>query len=102
VRAASSDLEEELYEHFKFEVPKGQASLRIDKYLMGLIQNATRNKIQAAATEGNIFCKRFDCEVDYKVKPFDVVRVMLTHPPYENHIVPEYSVEHCLRMILCY
>jgi 23S rRNA pseudouridine1911/1915/1917 synthase len=37
---------------------------------MGLIQNATRNKIQAAATEGNIFCKRFDCEVDYKVKPF--------------------------------
>jgi hypothetical protein len=47
-----SDLEE-LYEHFKFEVPKGQAPLRIDKYLMGLIQNATRNKIQIAAT-GNI------------------------------------------------
>jgi 23S rRNA pseudouridine1911/1915/1917 synthase len=49
----SVDLEE-LYEHFKFEVPKGQAPLRIDKYLMGLIQNATRNKIQIAATEGNI------------------------------------------------
>jgi 23S rRNA pseudouridine1911/1915/1917 synthase len=48
----SVDLEE-LYEHFKFEVPKGQAPLRIDKYLMG-IQNATRNKIQIAATEGNI------------------------------------------------
>jgi 23S rRNA pseudouridine1911/1915/1917 synthase len=46
--------EEELFEHFKFEVPKGQAPLRIDKYLMGLIQNATRNKIQNAATEGNI------------------------------------------------
>jgi 23S rRNA pseudouridine1911/1915/1917 synthase len=40
--------------HFKFEVPKGQAPLRIDKYLMGLIQNATRNK-KNAATEGNIF-----------------------------------------------
>jgi 23S rRNA pseudouridine1911/1915/1917 synthase len=52
----SVDLEEELYEHFKFEVPKGQAPLRIDKYLMGLIQNATRNKIQIAATKG-IFCK---------------------------------------------
>jgi 23S rRNA pseudouridine1911/1915/1917 synthase len=48
----SVDLEEELYEHFKFEVPKGQAPL-LDKYLMGLIQNATRNKIQIAA-EGNI------------------------------------------------
>jgi 23S rRNA pseudouridine1911/1915/1917 synthase len=48
------DLEDELFEHFRFEVPKGQASLRIDKYLMSLIQNATRNKIQTAATEGNI------------------------------------------------
>ena len=85
----STDLEEELYEHFKFEVPKGQASLRIDKYLMGLIQNATRNKIQIAATEGNIFVNELTVKSNYKVKPYDVVRVMLTHPPYENHIVPE-------------
>ncbi|MFT5964946.1 MAG: 23S rRNA pseudouridine1911/1915/1917 synthase [Flavobacterium sp.] len=85
----STDLEEELYEHFKFEVPKGQASLRIDKYLMGLIQNATRNKIQIAATEGNIFVNELTVKSNYKVKPLDVVRVMLTHPPYENHIVPE-------------
>jgi RluA family pseudouridine synthase len=85
----STDLEEELYEHFKFEVPKGQASLRIDKYLMGLIQNATRNKIQIAATEGNIFVNDLTVKSNYKVKPLDVVRVMLTHPPYENHIVPE-------------
>jgi 23S rRNA pseudouridine1911/1915/1917 synthase len=40
------------------------------------------------ATEG-IFCKRFDCEVELQGKPLDVIRVMLTHPPYENHIVPE-------------
>lgn len=85
----SIDLEEELYEHFKFEVPKGQASLRIDKYLMGLIQNATRNKIQTAATEGNIFVNDATVKSNYKVKAFDVVRVMLTHPPYENHIIPE-------------
>jgi RluA family pseudouridine synthase len=85
----SVDLEEELYEHFKFEVPKGQAPLRIDKYLMGLIQNATRNKIQIAATEGNIFVNDSTVKSNYKVKAFDVVRVMLTHPPFENHIVPE-------------
>ena len=85
----SLDLEEELYEHFKFEVPKGQASLRIDKYLMGLIQNATRNKIQTAATEGNIFVNDLTVKSNYKVKPLDIVRVMLTHPPYENHIIPE-------------
>jgi RluA family pseudouridine synthase len=85
----SVDLEEELYEHFKFEVPKGQAPLRIDKYLMGLIQNATRNKIQIAATEGNVFVNDATVKSNYKVKAFDVVRVMLTHPPFENHIVPE-------------
>ena len=83
------DLEDELFEHFRFEVPKGQASLRIDKYLMGLIQNATRNKIQIAAAEGNIFVNDATVKSNYKVKANDVVRVMLTHPPYENHIIPE-------------
>ena len=83
------DLEDELFEHFRFEVPKGQTSLRIDKYLMGLIQNATRNKIQTAATEGNIFVNDATVKSNYKVKANDVVRVMLTHPPFENHIIPE-------------
>jgi RluA family pseudouridine synthase len=83
------DQEDELFEHFRFEVPKGQASLRIDKYLMSLIQNATRNKIQIAATEGNIFVNDATVKSNYKVKGNDVVRVMLTHPPYENHIIPE-------------
>jgi len=85
----SIDLEEELFEHFKFEVPKGITPIRIDKYLMGLIQNATRNKIQIAATEGNIFVNDATVKSNYKVKPLDVVRVMLTHPPYENHIIAE-------------
>ena len=85
----SIDLEEELFEHFKFEVPKGITPLRIDKYLMGLIQNATRNKIQIAATEGNIFVNNATVKSNYKVKPLDIVRVMLTHPPYENHIIAE-------------
>ena len=83
------DLEDELFEHFRFEVPKGQAFLRIDKYLMNLIQNATRNKIQNAAAEGNIFVNDIPVKSNYKVKPFDVVTVMLSHPPFENHILPE-------------
>ena len=54
-----------------------------------LIQNATRNKIQTAATEGNIFVNDATVKSNYKVKANDVVRVMLTHPPCENHINPE-------------
>jgi 23S rRNA pseudouridine1911/1915/1917 synthase len=83
------DLEDELFEHFRFEVPKGQAFLRIDKYLMYLIPNATRNKIQNAATNGNIFVNDIPVKSNYKVKPLDIITVMLSHPPFENHILPE-------------
>ncbi len=81
--------EDDLFEHFKVEVPKGQALLRIDKFLMGFIQNATRNKIQNAATNGDIYVNDVAVKSNYKVKPLDVVRIMLTHPPYDNTILPE-------------
>jgi 23S rRNA pseudouridine1911/1915/1917 synthase len=81
--------EEELFEHFRFEVPKGQLLLRIDKFLMNLIQNATRNKIQNAATKGDIYVNNIPVKSNYKVKPLDVVTIMLSHPPFENRIDPE-------------
>ncbi len=84
-----ADFDEELYEHHKFVSPKGQSLLRVDKFLMQLIENATRNKIQQAATDGNIWVNDIPVKSNYRVKPFDVVRVMLSHPPFENHIIPE-------------
>jgi len=81
--------EDELYEHFRFDVPKGQLLLRIDKFLMNLIPNATRNKIQNAATSGNIFVNDIPVKSNYKVKPLDRVRILLSHPPFENRVDPE-------------
>ncbi len=81
--------EDELFEHFRFEVTKGQALLRIDKFLMGLIPNSTRNKIQRAATNGDIYVNDQPVKSNYKVKPFDVVRILLAHPPFENRVDPE-------------
>ncbi|OYU85170.1 MAG: RNA pseudouridine synthase [Flavobacterium sp. BFFFF2] len=81
--------EEELFEHHRFTVTKGQSLLRIDKFLMQLIENATRNKIQQAAATGNIWVNDLPVKSNYKVKPFDVIRVMLSHPPYEHLLVPE-------------
>jgi 23S rRNA pseudouridine1911/1915/1917 synthase len=83
------ELEEELFEHHRFVSPKGQGLLRVDKFLMQLIENATRNKIQQAAEKGNIWVNDVPVKSNYRVKPFDVVRVMLEHPPFENHIIPE-------------
>ena len=81
--------EEELFEHYRFDVPKGQALLRIDKYLMLLVPNATRNKIQNAATAGDIYVNDIPVKSNYKVKPLDVVRILLSHPPFENRVDPE-------------
>jgi 23S rRNA pseudouridine1911/1915/1917 synthase len=83
------EIDDELFEHFRFEVPRGQEFLRIDKYLMNMIPNATRNKIQNAATSGNIFVNNLPVKSNYKVKPLDLLQVMLSHPPFENRIDPE-------------
>ncbi|MSP85644.1 MAG: RluA family pseudouridine synthase [Flavobacteriaceae bacterium] len=84
-----NEIEEELFEHFRFDVPKGQLLLRIDKFLMNLISNATRNKIQNAANAGDIYVNDVPVKSNYRVKPLDVVRIMLTHPPFENRVDPE-------------
>lgn len=80
---------DDLYEHHKIVVDKGQNPLRIDKYLMNFIENATRNKIQAAAKDGSIFVNDIAVKSNYKVKPFDVIRVKFEHPPFENLLVGE-------------
>ncbi|WAC03406.1 RluA family pseudouridine synthase [Lacinutrix neustonica] len=79
----------ELYEHHAFTVDKGQAPLRIDKYLMNRIENAIRNKIQAAAKNGNIYVNDIPVKSNYKVKPMDSIRVLFEHPPFENLLVGE-------------
>ena len=81
--------EDELYEHYTFTVEKGQNPLRIDKYLMNFVENATRNKIQAAAKSGNIYVNGVAVKPSYKVKGNDVIRVLFEHPPYENLLVGE-------------
>ena len=84
-----SNENQDLYEHFHFVAQKGQQPLRIDKYLMNYIENATRSKIQQAAKDGNVYVNDVIVKSNYKVKPNDVVRVLFEHPPYEFLLVPE-------------
>lgn len=81
--------EDDLYEHHNFIAKPGQVPLRVDKFLMNFIENATRNKIQQAAKDGSVFVNDVSVKSNYKVKPNDVVRVMFAHPPYENLLTPE-------------
>tara|TARA_B100000795_G_scaffold70205_1_gene49136 strand:- start:1251 stop:2297 length:1047 start_codon:yes stop_codon:yes gene_type:complete len=80
---------DDLYEHFRFVADKGQSPLRVDKYLMNKVENATRNRIQKSAKEGNIFVNDITVKSNYKVKANDVITVRFEHPPYEMLLTPE-------------
>lgn len=78
-----------LFEHFSFTVDKGQSPLRIDKYLMNFVENATRTKIQLAAKSGSIHVNGNIVKSNYKVKPEDQIKVLFEYPPHENLLLPE-------------
>ena len=71
---------DELYEHHRFVVDKGQAPLRVDKYLMNRLTGASRNKIQQACDAGCILVNGKETKPSYKVKPLDQVQVVLPEP----------------------
>lgn len=81
--------QQELYEHFHFDVDKGQAQLRIDKFLTSKIQNVSRNRIQSAADAGNILVNGKPAKSSYKVKPIDSISIVMAYPPRDVEILPE-------------
>lgn len=81
--------EQDLYEHLRVVVDKGQSLLRIDKFLMHRIENASRNRIQNAIELGNVLVNDKPAKSSYKVKPLDVISVVLPHPPRDTEVYPE-------------
>lgn len=81
--------EHDLYEHTRIVVDKGQSLLRIDKFLMHRIEGASRNRIQHAITAGSVRVNDREVKASYKVKPLDVISVVLPHPPRDTEVYPE-------------
>ncbi|MDR3328742.1 MAG: RluA family pseudouridine synthase [Prevotellaceae bacterium] len=87
---ATEDAEaSELYEHFSFTASKGQSAMRVDKFLVNCMENASRNRIQNAAEAGNILANGKTVKPSYKVKPLDVISVVLPYPPRVVELIPE-------------
>ena len=80
---------EDLYEHHRLVADQGQKPLRVDKFLHNLLPNTSRNKIQQAATAGSIHVNGNEVKSNYRVKPGDVVQVVLSYPPREVEMLPE-------------
>ena len=81
--------EEELFEHFALTVDRGQALLRIDKFLVNRLDNTSRNRIQAAADADNIRVNGIPVKSSYKVKPFDKISIVLPYPVRKLEIIAE-------------
>ena len=79
----------ELYEHHRFVADKKQKLLRVDKFLLIHLSNTSRNRVQKAADAGFIMANGKPVKRSYKVKPDDVIQVMLDRPHFENKITPE-------------
>ena len=72
---------DELFEHHNIIADKGQAIIRIDKFLTDKLANSSRNKIQQAAADGNIMVNGQVVKTNYKVKPDDEISIQLPYPP---------------------
>ena len=84
-----NDEADELYEHFKIIVDKGQSLLRIDKFLFVRLSNTSRNRIQTAAKAGSILVNGKAVKSNYKVKPQDEISIVLPYPVRELELIPE-------------
>ena len=81
--------QQELFEHFRFVVDGGQSMLRLDKYLTTRMEKTSRTRIQNAANAGNILVNNSSVKPNYRVKPGDVVQIVLPNPPREIELIPE-------------
>ena len=79
----------EMYEHFRFVADKGQQLLRVDKFLVLRLEKSSRNRVQQAAEAGCVIVNGRAVKSNYRVKPLDVVSVVMDRPRYELEIIPE-------------
>ena len=85
----TDDNERELYEHFRFVADKGQTLLRVDKFLVTRMENASRNRIQQAAEAGCILVNGKPVKWNYRVKSLDVISIVMDRPRYECEIIAQ-------------
>ena len=81
--------QDELWERWRCEVDKGQGKERVDKYLAEHMTNTSRNRIQTAADAGNVWVNGAPVASNYRVKPGDIIQVLLDHEPHDYTITPE-------------
>jgi len=81
--------QQELYEHFRIDVDKGQGLVRVDKFITSKLESISRSRVQSAADAGNILVNGSAVKSSYKVKPLDSISIVMAYPPREVEIIPQ-------------
>ncbi len=81
--------QDQKYEHYRFVADKGQSLLRIDKFLSVRIEGISRNRVQQAAEADCILVNGIPVRSNYRVKPLDVISIVMDRPRHELEILPE-------------
>lgn len=81
--------ENKYYEHYRYTADLGMTPVRVDKFLMQRHEGVSRSKIQTAADAGCIHVNEIPVKSNYKVKPNDVVALVLGYPKKEFELIPE-------------
>lgn len=79
----------EMFEHHRFVVEKGQTMVRIDKFLVNIMPDISRNRIQDAAAANAILVNDKPVKSSYRIKPHDVISIQMAYPPNEFEIIPQ-------------
>ncbi len=85
----------EIYEHFRFVADKGQQLLRVDKFLVARLEHSSRNRVQQAADAGCILVNGKAVKSNYRVKPLDVIQIVMDRPRYEIEIIAQ-DIPYCI------
>jgi 23S rRNA pseudouridine1911/1915/1917 synthase len=85
----NQEQEQELFEHFRYVVDPGQSMLRIDKYITSRLEGVSRTRVQAAAQAGNIMVNDAPVKPNYRVKPSDIIQILLPNPPREIELIAQ-------------
>lgn len=83
------DTADELWERIRIEVDRGQNPVRVDKFLAEHMAGTSRNRIQTAADAGNVWVNGSPVASNRKIRPGDIIQVLLDHEPRDYTIRPE-------------
>ena len=83
------DEQQEMFEHFRMEVDSGQAPLRVDKYLSEHLRDTSRHRVQLAIDAEYVRVNDRVVKANYKVKPLDVITLMMPYRRRGIEIKPE-------------